>query len=273
MMNNNQKTFSKRDACYAEFRSPDGYRKLYELDKLQLSIGSHSSADISFPGLSFQHAELCYQSSNWIIRKNNADAFVEFRNYPIVLKKLNPEDHINLGVGTLIFRRFIPDKNTGMTDLICVGEKSGLYKITILNGAEKGRTVDLYPGEYTLGRKEHSDTEASSNRIEFINNYVSRNHARLYVEKHRIRVEDLNSTNGIRINRTPQTTGELKTGDKLRLGKLKLGIMGPSNHIRPTQSVSLNNMRLKRIIQRLFKLAVLIGIVFTGIAVYRIVLY
>ncbi len=245
-MNNPNEHSTSRETYDAEFRSPDGYRKLYNLNKLILNVGSHSDADIAYPGLLFNHAEIRYENNAWTIRKSNPAAVLEFNNCSFDMKKLNPGDHINLGSGVLIFRGH--NKDSSSTELIHSANRKPVFTLKIRNGKEKGRIIDLYPGEYILGRKEPSESATSENRIEFDNHFVSRSHARLYVEQNRVLIEDLNSTNGIRINRRHQTTGELGHNDCLGLGKLKLDVMDSGNDKTSTKIISLQYIKLKRMI-------------------------
>ncbi|HPQ40036.1 MAG TPA: FHA domain-containing protein [bacterium] len=200
-----------------------------------MTIGAQAEADIAFPGLEFEHAELTHEQGEWVIRRRNPDARVEFRGHGIELKKLNPGDQLFLGSGTLTFLGMGDQEITAVTQLANLTYPFEHFEFSVLNGPERGRVITIEPGEYILGRAEQKHIYTSNNRrIEFDHMYVSRTHARLYVDNYRIRVQDMMSTNGTRINRQLIKSGELKPGDVLSLGKLKLRLSGPEN---PSASV------------------------------------
>lgn len=216
--------------CKVEFSSSDGFREFYELTKLKVSIGAQTDADIGFPGLSFEHAELHHENGCWTIRKKNPQAEMRFRGHPIELKKLNPGDRIFLGAGILTFVGNSNEEITAITTLQDFPDLVEPFEMTILNGPEKGRRIRLKKGEFTLGRVSQPGVlSADSRRLEFDHRFVSRSHARIFIERYSLKVQDLGSTNGTRINGHLVKTGELKAGDLLTLGKLRLRVSGPIN--------------------------------------------
>jgi len=234
----------RRVSSRVEFCSSDGFRQDYDLAKLRISIGAQAEADIAFPTLLFEHAELTHEQGEWVIRKRHPDAVIEFRGYPVELKKLNPGDKLFLGGGTLTFIGSGNEEITAITELEHMSVSGEQFEMTVQNGPEKGRVITLDIGEYTIGRAEKKFVCSSNlRRIEFDHPYVSRTHARLYVDYSRIRVQDMLSTNGTRINRRLIKTGEIKAGDKLFLGKLKLKITGPK--IKNTNSAQTVRVKLK----------------------------
>ena len=79
-------------------------------------------------------------------------------------------------------------------------------------GASLGRIFPLSPGETLLGR-------AVGSGITLLDDEVSRQHARIHLGEGRIKVEDLGSTNGTRVNGTlVQGVVALQAGDRLGLG-------------------------------------------------------
>ena len=240
--------------CKAEFTSSDGFHETYELSKLRLTIGAKIDADIGFPGLSFEHAELRSENGHWVIRKLNPEAILRFRGLPVEIKKLNPGDRLFLGAGTLTFLGNSNEEITAITMLHELEKTALPFRIAVLSGPEKGRSVSLKPGEFTLGRVENPDIcSADTHRIEFNHRFISRSHARIFVERFRMHIQDMESTNGTRINGRLIKTGELNPGDILTLGKLKLRVSGPESPDHradaiPTVAVRLRDTTWTRII-------------------------
>jgi diguanylate cyclase (GGDEF)-like protein len=90
-------------------------------------------------------------------------------------------------------------------------------------GAALGRVFPLIPGEVIVGR-------APKSGVALLDGEVSRHHARILVEEGRVRVEDLDSTNGTRLNGEPlRGPTELHAGDRLAIGAhiLKLVFLDP----------------------------------------------
>jgi pSer/pThr/pTyr-binding forkhead associated (FHA) protein len=74
------------------------------------------------------------------------------------------------------------------------------------------REVPVGSRPITIGR-------APDNDIRIDNLAVSDHHCRIYTEGGRLRVEDLNSLNGISLNRYPITREALNSGDEIGVGK------------------------------------------------------
>ncbi len=90
-------------------------------------------------------------------------------------------------------------------------------------GAALGRVFPLNQGEVIVGR-------APEVGVALLDGEVSRFHARIHVEEGRVEVEDLDSTNGTRVNGdTIQHRVELRMGDRLAVGGhvLKLVFLDP----------------------------------------------
>ena len=91
-----------------------------------------------------------------------------------------------------------------------------MAKLVCLSGMNKGEEYELSPGENTIGRSEKND-------ICVFDKKASRHHCKVIVEGDQLFVEDLNSTNGLRLN-NKFITGRhpLKAGDHIRLGQTVL---------------------------------------------------
>ena len=85
-------------------------------------------------------------------------------------------------------------------------------KLVCLSGMNKGEEYELAQGENSIGRNE-------KNTICVFDRKTSRYHCKVHVDGDTLTLEDLNSTNGLRLNNNFITgTHQLKMGDHIRLG-------------------------------------------------------
>ena len=86
-------------------------------------------------------------------------------------------------------------------------------KLVCLSGMNKGEEYELSAGENLIGRSE-------KNTICVFDKKASRHHCKVIVDGDNLMIEDLNSTNGLRLNNN-FITGKhtLKIGDHIRLGQ------------------------------------------------------
>lgn len=86
-------------------------------------------------------------------------------------------------------------------------------KLVCLSGMNKGEEYDLVSGENSIGRSE-------KNHICVFDKKSSRFHCKVIVNGRDLIVEDLSSTNGLRVNNTFITGQQkLNIGDHIRLGQ------------------------------------------------------
>jgi hypothetical protein len=86
-----------------------------------------------------------------------------------------------------------------------------------VDGPDRGRTYIVPPGETTVGRSPDNDIVLDSPD-------VSRRHARLECTPNGVRVLDLNSTNGTRVNGEPVRISDLDQGDEIAFGGVRTTI-------------------------------------------------
>lgn len=85
-------------------------------------------------------------------------------------------------------------------------------KLVCLSGMNKGEEYELSQGENSIGRSE-------KNTICVFDRKSSRYHCKVHLDGDSLSIEDLNSTNGLRLNNNFMTGIEsLKMGDHIRLG-------------------------------------------------------
>lgn len=85
--------------------------------------------------------------------------------------------------------------------------------------ASNGKTFDIPEGSSTIGR-------SPDNTIVLDTPDVSRRHARLERSGHHLRIYDLNSTNGTRINGEAVHISDIEEGDEIRIGSEVLQLTG-----------------------------------------------
>ena len=107
------------------------------------------------------------------------------------------------------------DNETIPLDSSSSSSEEPLYILSLLNNELKSSSWKLSNKEYKIGR-------SSENNIILDDVTVSRNHALLSVRKGNIKIVDSNSTNGIYINNVIKSDFELKSGDKIQIGKYLL---------------------------------------------------
>ena len=107
------------------------------------------------------------------------------------------------------------DNETIPLDSSSSSAEEPLFIISLLNNELMSSSWKLSNNDYKIGR-------SSENNIILDDITVSRNHALLSVNNKNIKIKDNNSTNGIYINNIIQSDTELKSGDKIQIGKYLL---------------------------------------------------
>lgn len=89
-----------------------------------------------------------------------------------------------------------------------------MARLVCLSGMNKGEEYDLpEQGELSIGRSEKND-------ICVYDRKSSRNHCKIYIDGGAILLEDLNSTNGVKVNDEPvQGQRSLNVGDQMAIGQ------------------------------------------------------
>jgi len=105
-------------------------------------------------------------------------------------------------------------------------------QLRFLGGRYQGRSVDLGDDEFTIGR-------VQGNTLALDEDGVSRRHCRIYRQNDRWIVEDLGSTNGVRVN-GQRITGSvtLKHGDRLGVGSNTFLFADSADIVEPSVALS-----------------------------------
>jgi len=107
------------------------------------------------------------------------------------------------------------DNETIPLDSSSSSAEEPLFILSLLNN-------ELMSSSWKLSNKDYKIGRSSENNIILDDITVSRNHALLSVNNKNIKIKDNNSTNGIYINNIIQSDTELKSGDKIQIGKYLL---------------------------------------------------
>ena len=90
-----------------------------------------------------------------------------------------------------------------------------MYILSLLNNELMSSSWKLINKDYNIGR-------SSENNIILDDITVSRKHALISLSRENVRIIDNNSTNGIYVNNEITGDCELKSGDKIQIGKYLL---------------------------------------------------
>ena len=107
------------------------------------------------------------------------------------------------------------DNETIPLDSSSSSAEEPLFILSLLNN-------ELMSSSWKLSNKDYKIGRSSENNIILDDVTVSRNHALLSVNYENIKITDNNSTNGIYINNVIESDSELKSGDKIQIGKYLL---------------------------------------------------
>lgn len=97
------------------------------------------------------------------------------------------------------------------------------WTITALSGELKGKAIPLH-GTMVLGRSEKCDLVVNDE-------HMSRRHAEINLRDGVLRIIDLNSSNGTRVNNVKITEKVLKPGDKINFDQLVFLVAGPQDYV------------------------------------------
>lgn len=174
-----------------------------EVNKSRFSIGSAEDNDLVIPGISPKHLIIYNIDGKWvmmaadIIKLNDRD----FRGEA----EIRDGDVVELGDHVIEF--------------IAKSKNEGYFRV--LSGRDAGKLIPVEKSGI-IGRSPAADYRLSDP-------YVSRKHARIYVEDGSYYIEDLHPKNPILLNdRVLQKRTALHSGDEIRMGKTRLLFINPA---------------------------------------------
>jgi pSer/pThr/pTyr-binding forkhead associated (FHA) protein len=176
--------------------------------------------------VSRQHARLFRHKGHWIIEDLDSYNGVVVNSERVKERAVvKSGDTIQIGDYRLIFREVAEAESE--ESVIVDGDIPSMPppprlttavegeqpKLILINGPDPGSVVNLEDGETVIGRGEGCDLQ-----IEDVS--VSREHARVNLSSDSCMIEDLGSSNGIRINGMSRTEHYLQHGDTIELGNI-----------------------------------------------------
>ncbi len=132
-------------------------------------------------------------------------------------------------------------------------ESAALGPTLVIENADKTRrTVPLTEQEILLGRS----TECG---VRFDDNFISRKHARIFVDRESYYIEDMNSNVGTTLNEKPVYGEEpLENGDEISLGGIRITFVNPKDAAAPVGKSSQDEIAtMAMTAAKLYKLVVL----------------
>jgi ABC transport system ATP-binding/permease protein len=94
-------------------------------------------------------------------------------------------------------------------------------KLCLISGPLAGKTFTIQQDEILLGRTDEND-------IILTHPSISRNHAKISLQNGIYNIVDLGSANGVRVNGEEYGKTDLKPGDKIDLGHVRLRFLAPN---------------------------------------------
>ncbi len=85
-------------------------------------------------------------------------------------------------------------------------------KLVVTKGAARGEVYELGSPEVLIGRDSRAD-------IQIADKAISREHAVLLWENDELTIEDLQSTNGTKLNGKPLRSSAVQNGDEIEVGE------------------------------------------------------
>ncbi len=101
-------------------------------------------------------------------------------------------------------------------------EPKPLATLLVVLGPDQGKSLQLRPGTYRIGRDRHS-------HLQLRDTEVSRKHALLEVSEQGMWIEDVGSSNGTFVNGERVDRRELRPGDRIRMGRSVLVLTAVEN--------------------------------------------
>jgi len=112
----------------------------------------------------------------------------------------------------------VPAQPTMAFDAIARPANNASFRLRFLSGAEAGRELPIDQAGVTVGRSADNDLVIDAPD-------VSRRHARIERHGRRLRIVDLNSTNGTRVNGITVSVSDLSAGDEIMFGEQRVQVV------------------------------------------------
>src|SRR5438034_3156442 len=94
------------------------------------------------------------------------------------------------------------------------------WTLVVIRNGKRAEAVNLAPGVMTIGRDQ-------TNHIVLPDSSVSRQHAEIVTGPDGVRIRDLKSHNGIKVNGVPRQEAALQVGDRLEISEFMFELAPP----------------------------------------------
>lgn len=218
-----------------------GEKNIYRMDQDRLTAGRDAGNYIVLNAntVSRRHAEFSHENGQYFIRDLKSNNGTRLNGTP-----LSPEDRILLRMGDIIqiedfdlqFQAQNPESKEEVSEitdadllevkmvkkLLRTLDKASAPSIESIDGPEKGK-------RFILDEKNQDILIGRDPACEFVidSNVVSRKHVRIEKRFDSVTVHDLESKNGVFVNREKVATKKLQDGDILHLGTLAFVFRNP----------------------------------------------
>lgn len=220
------------EACLPSLQIKDSPEDILYIKSGEVTIGRSDQCNLRLEDsyISRLHAKVYLKQDSYFIADLNSKFGVSVNGRKISEQRLNSGDAILLGKKTLIFTNPAQeDDNKTMADPIVesISTKSGRFiLVRITSPGETKEHFTLTPEGVTIGRN------GGNNTLKLNDFSVSKNHARVWLEKGKIYIEDLNSTNGTFVGDQMIPAGEafeLSTGKNFKIGTSQFMVFDTDN--------------------------------------------
>lgn len=221
-------------------RRVDAIEACFELEQPKIVIGRRAGADVQLPhpAVSGTHAILTLEGPRASLvdeASTNGTKVNGARIAPQRAKPLRDGDVIEIGGFTLHVALGVAATGVSVHDtralalqllrdaLDPAGDRLSPPRLTVLNGPNEGAVLVLppAPSSVVLGRGETCDLQLSDAD-------TSREHATLSRDDRGVRVRDLGSKNGLRVNGRPTREAALRDRDEVQVGATVLVFEDPA---------------------------------------------
>jgi pSer/pThr/pTyr-binding forkhead associated (FHA) protein len=197
----------------------------------KVSVGSAASNNlvVKDPDVDDCHIEIFAKGEELIIHRRSDAATLVNGNKLGIKAKLSVDDEITIGSTRLqvIDPKVINQKSGGLTDEPTLQGESKSWLLVPKQTGLGSKRYEIKDGT-VIGRSKECD-------IVILLAHLSRRHARFsVVNKNRLEITDLNSSNGTYVNGKQIATTVLKHGDEVKLDSLAFTVSGPSDDLDKT---------------------------------------
>ncbi|MBF0458764.1 MAG: FHA domain-containing protein [Nitrospirae bacterium] len=220
------------EACLPSLQIKDSPEDVVYIKSEEVLIGRAGECNLRLEDsyISRRHARVYLKQDSYYIEDLNSKFGVSVNGCKISEQRLNSGDIILLGKKTIIFTNPAQEddnKTIAAPVMENIGTKSGRFiLVRITSPGETKEHCTLTSQGVSIGRK------GGNNTVVLDDFSVSKNHARVWLEKGKVYVEDLNSTNGTFVGEQMIPAGEafeLSTGNNLKIGTSQFMVFDTDN--------------------------------------------